>query len=254
MNTVKFDSKNAKVIAHRGVCGLEPENTVSAFIAAGNRSYYGIECDVHVTKDGKFVVIHDDHTGRVASERIEIENSTLEEIKKIKLDNICGLERKELGPDIHYSDRSDLYIPEMSEYIKICKKYGKQCVLELKNQMAENYIKNIVEEIEKLDYLKGVTFISFSLENMIILRNMLPNQQLQYLVSKCVSDSGVNVIDVLNEYSLDLDIHYKALSKDFIDEVHKNGHIVNCWTCDIKEIGEQLAMWGADQITSNILE
>ncbi|MBE5775575.1 MAG: glycerophosphodiester phosphodiesterase, partial [Clostridiales bacterium] len=66
MNTIKIDHGNVKMVAHRGVSGLELENTNAAFVAAGNRSYYGIETDVHVTLDGKFVCFHDDNTGRVA--------------------------------------------------------------------------------------------------------------------------------------------------------------------------------------------
>ena len=62
MDTIKIDKNNVKLIAHRGVSGIERENTAAAFVAAGNRSYYGIETDVHVTKDGKFVIIHDDDT------------------------------------------------------------------------------------------------------------------------------------------------------------------------------------------------
>ena len=63
LNTVKIENKKGtKFIAHRGLSGLELENTISAFVAAGNRSYQGIETDVHVTSDGKFVVYHDDNT------------------------------------------------------------------------------------------------------------------------------------------------------------------------------------------------
>ena len=126
MNTIKIKKDNVQMIAHRGVCGLEPENTVSSFIAAGSRSYYGVECDIHVTKDGKFVVIHDATTGRVAAKNIEIAKSKLKKIRKVKLDNITRLERDKLDPDYHFCDRSDLYIPEMHEYINICKKYEKK--------------------------------------------------------------------------------------------------------------------------------
>ena len=51
MNTKLFTDKgNVKMIAHRGVSGLERENTCPAFVAAGVKSYYGIETDVHVKK------------------------------------------------------------------------------------------------------------------------------------------------------------------------------------------------------------
>ena len=53
------------MVAHRGLSGVETENTVAAFVAAANRSYYGIETDVHRTIDGKYVCIHDDNTSVV---------------------------------------------------------------------------------------------------------------------------------------------------------------------------------------------
>lgn len=65
MDTIKVEGASAKFIAHRGLSGIETENTVAAFLAAANRSYYGIETDVHLTKDGKFILIHDDRTKRL---------------------------------------------------------------------------------------------------------------------------------------------------------------------------------------------
>ncbi len=250
MDTIKFNKGNAQVVAHRGLSGLEPENTVAAFIAAGNRSYFGAECDVHVTKDRKFVVIHDDNTGRVAEKNINIDESTFEEVRTVVLDNICGLERKIVGADVHYSNRSDLVIPEMHEYINICKKYGKKCVLELKNRIEKKYIKQIVDEIKEIDYLDGVIFISFNLDNLIDLRSILPEQKIQYLVR----EYNKVVLDTLNKYKFDLDVYYGSLTKNIVEEVHANGHIVNCWTVDNKGDGERLASWGVDQITTNILE
>ena len=55
MNTIKLNTAgtNVKMIAHRGLSGLEAENTCAAFVAAGNREkYFGIECDIHRTLDG----------------------------------------------------------------------------------------------------------------------------------------------------------------------------------------------------------
>ena len=58
-DTLRLNNPDMKMVAHRGLSGLELENTAAAFVAAGNRSYYGIETDVHRTADGKFVVIHE---------------------------------------------------------------------------------------------------------------------------------------------------------------------------------------------------
>ena len=52
MDTIKIRAGACKMVAHRGVSGLEKENTMAAFVAAGNRSYYGIATDIHRTLDG----------------------------------------------------------------------------------------------------------------------------------------------------------------------------------------------------------
>ena len=85
MDTIKIDRGNVRMIAHRGVSGLELENTCAAFVAAGNRSYYGIETDIHQTADGKFIIIHDDETGRVATENISVEGSDFETLRSLQL-------------------------------------------------------------------------------------------------------------------------------------------------------------------------
>ena len=90
MNTRKVNAKQCKMVAHRGCSGLEKENTLAAFIAAGNRSYWGVETDVHRTADGEYVVIHDSETGRVAGDNIVIENTSFEYIRSLRLKDIDG--------------------------------------------------------------------------------------------------------------------------------------------------------------------
>ena len=125
MNTITIDSKNVQMIAHRGVSGIEMENTAAAFVAAGNRSYFGIETDVHVTADGKFVVIHDEQTGRVAEDDINVEQCSYNLIRKVKLHNISNEERNNGLTTEDVAHRSDLIIPNLEEDGSICKKYGK---------------------------------------------------------------------------------------------------------------------------------
>lgn len=247
MDTIKINSGNAKMIAHRGLSGLETENSIPAFIAAGNRSYYGVETDVHVTKDGKFVVIHDEHTDRVAWDCINVEKSTYNLVRKIILKDMCPAAGSDGSED---SGRQDLLIPSMGEYIRICKKYDKKCILELKNHFAPEAIDSMLGEIYRLGYLEHMVFISFDLENMIGLRRCLPHQDLYYLRSTYNEE----VLRVLKENRLYLDIHYPALTKEIVEELHGEGILVNCWTCDNKEEAERLAAWGVDYITSNILE
>ena len=58
MDTIKIDNKTVRMVAHRGLSGLEKENTCSAFVAACNRAtYFGVETDVHRTADGRYIEI-----------------------------------------------------------------------------------------------------------------------------------------------------------------------------------------------------
>lgn len=239
MNTVKVNSGSTKMIAHRGVSGLEKENTNSAFVAAGNRSYFGIETDVHKTSDGSFVIIHDDETGRVCSRNMSVEGTDFATLRSLTLLDIDGSE-----------GRSDLKIPTLAEYISICKKYGKTAVLELKNAFSAQEIYEMCEIIGGLGWLENTCFISFCLENLKFLREKYPTQAAQYLVS----EYGEDLTDILIENRLDLDIAYPALKKEHVDLLHENGILINCWTVDNKEDADRLISWGVDYITSNILE
>lgn len=240
MDTVKIKAGKTKLIAHRGLSGIERENTAAAFVAAANRrSYYGIETDVHRTLDGEFVVIHDDNTKRVGIDSLTVEENTFETLRKLRLtdmDNKRG--------------RADLVIPTLEEYILICKRYDKVCILELKNKFKPSDIRRMVKLIDKLDYLNQLVFISFDLSNLKVLRSLLPEQKIQYLLDTW-SDKD---IEILKEYRMDLDIDYKAATKNIVEKVHGIGREVNVWTVDKKEDAKKMISFGVDYITSNILE
>ena len=155
MDTVKFSKKDVKVIAHRGLSGIETENTNSAFVAAGNRSYWGIETDVHKTTDGVYVVFHDDNTGRMTNKDMIVEEVTYKELCELTLNDTNGKQ-----------GRRDLIIPLLDDYISICKKYNKHAVLELKNSFVYEDIQEIVETIESYEYLAYTTFISFDIKHL----------------------------------------------------------------------------------------
>lgn len=243
MDTVKFNSKKAKVVAHRGLSGIERENTYPSFTAAANRSYFGIETDVHVTKDGRFVVIHDETTDRVSEGRycMNIGESDYSDIADILLPDSDGIVR-----------RRDILIPSLEDYMYICRRYGKICFLELKNHLEKKVLKCLIETVESTGYTDNVIFLSFSHENCVNLRELLPYGQIQWLISEVAADDDIIVF--LRQYRLDIDINKKYINAKTVKRLHKNGIKVNCWTCDDKKEAEKLVKCGVDFITTNILE
>ena len=243
MNTIKFNHYGTQVVAHRGLSGIERENTAAAFVAAGNRSYYGIETDIWRTADGHFLCCHDGHFKRVGGEEMYVEQSTLEELQSVILyDKGDGVEGSKA--------RRDIVAPTLENYVSICKKYEKIGVLELKSIFTDEEIAKIIDIIEAQDYLDGIVFIAFNYDNLVKVKNLRPNQTVQFL-TKEVSDE---LIEKLAEVGMDADIYHPSLTEERIKAFHAKGVKLNCWTVDDPARAEELASFGVDYITSNILE
>jgi glycerophosphoryl diester phosphodiesterase len=74
--------RHVEIHAHRGASGLAPENTLAAFRKALELGVDALEMDLHVTRDGVVVVIHDEKLERTTDGRGSIDELTLEEVKR----------------------------------------------------------------------------------------------------------------------------------------------------------------------------
>ena len=240
MNTIKFDNKeNIKMIAHRGISGIECENTCPAFVAAGLKSYYGIETDVQVTLDGKFIIVHDSDLKRIAGLDIGVMTSNFDDLRAIRFSSIDGT-----------VPRTGLYLPSLEEYLSICKKYGKEAYLEICAISLYDHVIGIASTVEQMGVMDSTTFISFNHSNLTDLRSSYPHAKAQLLTG----DIGKDNIAFILENNIDAGIYYPNLTKEFVDLMHANGRIVNVWTVDTLEDAERMRDMGVDVITSNIIE
>lgn len=76
-----------KIIGHRGAAGLALENTLESIKAAIEAGVDAIEFDIRITKDGKLVLSHDRHLGRVSKKSASITESSLAILQQVKLNN-----------------------------------------------------------------------------------------------------------------------------------------------------------------------
>ncbi|MEV5011089.1 MULTISPECIES: glycerophosphodiester phosphodiesterase [unclassified Streptomyces] len=74
---------NFLTIGHRGVMGVEPENTLRSFVAAQQAGLDVIELDLHLSKDGALVVMHDDKVDRTTDGSGAIADKTLAELRSL---------------------------------------------------------------------------------------------------------------------------------------------------------------------------
>lgn len=239
MDTLSIQKEQTKMVAHRGLSGLETENTYSAFLAAANRSYFAIELDVHITKDGHFVVNHDYSTKRLSDQDLVISQSTLEELQKVEL-----YEFETRIPSKHNR------IITLLEALQVCQKYEKQVLIEIKPSLFFPEIEKLYNLVKSTGYLKQVYFISFQLENLKLLRKLSKEVRLQYLVN--VYDP--KVLDMCKKLKMGVNIHFKELSLEIVRIFHNNFIEVNVHTVDNPIVALMLVTWNVDMITTNILE
>ena len=239
------DKKQVLMIAHRGLSGLETENTCAAFVAAGNHSYFGIETDVHRTKDGKFVVFHDDELTRMAGKELKVEETDFDTLRSLSLFETRFYKPRE-------TSRCDLRIPTLAEYIAICRQYDKVAVLELKNHFEKDDIFRICDEIAALDWLDKTIFISFDFENLVFVREKHPAQTVQFLTGE-VKDIDA-LLEKLAAHKFDWDAYHKVITKEIADKCRALGIRINVWTVDELPDAQRLIDAGVDFITSDILE
>lgn len=145
-------------IAHRGLSAEYPENTVLAFEEAGKAGFWGIETDVYSTKDGDLVCMHDSTVDRTTDGTGKVMDMTKKQIDALR---------------IPYTDKNgvkqETKVPDLEEYLSVCKAYHVVAVLEIKQVSSEEMLKKIVDTIKAYGMEKQCMIISFEtgyLENI----------------------------------------------------------------------------------------
>jgi glycerophosphoryl diester phosphodiesterase len=101
-------------MAHRGASGCAPENTLSAFELAVQQGADWLELDVHKTRDGVVVVLHDDSLARTTGIEADVRHLTYAELQKI---NAAGAFQSDcIAPDAVQRFRAaNLRVPTLAE-------------------------------------------------------------------------------------------------------------------------------------------
>ena len=229
------------MVGHAGLASREMQNTIEAFEFAARRSYFGIETDIRKTLDGHFVCFHDADLIVAAGIESSVEKMTLEEIRNVTLFDVRGGETKERG----------YKIPTLEEYIEICKKYSKECFVELKVVYPKEDIAAIIEVIDSLGYLDRCTFISFYFDALRYVREAIPDARVGFTYT---ANTGEQYFERIVSDRFDVNISVTIITEELIKRFHDEGLKVACYTVDDPARAEELAQLGVDFIMTNRLE
>ena len=229
-------------IAHRGASGSghAPENTLAAFREAIEIGVDGVECDVHGTKDGHLVVIHDNTLARTTDMSGSIENMTLDEVNKA--DAGSWFDPRFAGERI----------PTLREVLELAK--GKAItVIEIK---PENITDKVIREIERASTVDDVIVQSFHANVVKEAQELNPNIPRALLIGgkKAVKKPSAIMKLIQNTAEVGagaLNLSSKVITSSLVEESRRRGISVWAWTVDDEEEMRRLAAIGVDAITSN---
>ena len=222
-------------IAHRGKHDKYFENTLNAFKEAARGPYFGIETDIHLTKD-HYWVVHHDADFLSDGKKYVIAEMMKDEVIKLPLDN-------------DQNDK-DAYIPLFEDYLAVCKASGKRPIIEIKPKNPKlKYLKQLAKYVDDYMGLDNVHFIAFYPWPLLKLRFKYGRRaHLQMLLEP---DHYKTLCKWALFFKMDIDIEDKLLTTELIEKFHKKKLKVNSWTIDDIDTLRRFEEMGIDYITTN---
>lgn len=235
-------AREVLLIGHRG-SSEGVENTLDAYRAGADRGYYGLETDIHVTKDGYFVCSHDDVLTEWNYPKVMIEKTTLKKLRALNL--------VQKRWDQTYQGK----ITTFEEYLDLCIEKNVTPVIELKYTTGITHtntsnVPRLVQIVKDKGLIHRAIFISFMREPLQYIRDHEdPSIQLQYL---CYPHTERPYFEWMKREHIDLDI-CRGFSRELVERYHAAGLKVNCWTIDDADWANEEVDFGVDMITTNKL-
>ena len=227
-------------LAHRGFSGKYPENTKIAFLKAIEHSDCdGFETDVHMTKDKKLVIIHDDTVDRTCSNGSGfIKDLTSKELLQMEFGSHKGSEF--LGEKI-------IFLDELLQIVKDNKLFVN---LELKNNYVFYYglEEAVIKMVKEFGLKDDVILSSFNHESMELCKQIDPTFKTGLLFDSPLMNTGEYMI----KHEAVHPGYYMLLQKpSWAEEFKKMGLEINTWTVNDEKAMKYLIEMGVDAIIGN---
>ena len=175
------------LIIHRGVVNKQyKENLLKSFKQSFKKGF-GIETDIHATKDHQFICFHDFTLNRIFKKKRSVKNMKYSQIKKI------GVKGKKP-------------IPLLKDLLKTSKNKH-PLFIEIKPTLTKNLLQKLLKETSKFS---KCIFISFKHKNIFNLLKIKSNTKVGLSFSP--SDSVKTIIKKSNNKKID----YLILDKFFL--------------------------------------
>ena len=221
--------------AHRGDSTNAPENTLAAFRAAVALHALWIELDVHPTRDGALVVLHDDTVDRTTNGSGAVCDLTLVEIARLDAGSWFGAQ--------FASER----IPQLREVFDVVAHTETKLNIEIKAAPPGlDVARAVVELLRAYGKERDYVVSSFDLDALLEVRAIAPE------VTLALIGWGADILARARQVGLPwIHAHQKTLDAAIVAEAHAAGMRVNVWTVDDPATLAAWATMGLDKICTN---
>ena len=224
-----------KLIGHRGVKDLSPENTLHSISLAKKLGLNWVEIDVKITKDLVPILLHDDELSRTTNGNGLVINKNYNYI--ITLD--AGMYFYEYPTKIHIPSLSDVLI--FSNKNNICLN------IELKPNLGfelEN-VKAVAKIILNSSFSNQYYFSSFDLKSLISMKKIIPNAYYGILVDKFNKNFNLkDILDICNKYNITCcGLNKKIDNNEIINQFNLKGIITSVYSDENLNKNEVLNLW-----------
>lgn len=229
------------IFAHRGYSSKYPENTLAAFKAAAKLKITGVELDVHLTKDRKIVVIHDEKINRTSNGKGYVKDMTLKELRKF-----------DFGSWFHPKFQGEK-IPTLAEVLDLLKDTHHKINIELKSDkfVYPGLEERVLQEVDQFQLRNRVIISSFDHEAVKRMGELAPDVETAPLFSYSILNmKWYRTLFPANA----LHVAYRAVRRRPVLEALKVGIPIRVYTINDKEQAKMLLHLGVAGIITDCPE
>lgn len=239
----EISKEDAFFTAHMGLSSQAPNNSIPAFILAGENGFDSIEADLNQTKDGVFVISHDDNLTNICGVDKNISDLTYDELQDYTTYHIIR------GNNVERYSCQELRLPTLAEYIEICIEYGCVPQIDLKNLNSEESVLELYDVLCAYGVQNQVIVTSFDNLYLQLLRNINPNIVLTYGVH------STQYLDYkwLENHNIGISLQYSNLLLGDSSVYLGRSFDVNVYTVNDKKTAGVLLEQGVKSITTNYI-
>ena len=224
------------VIAHRGASGHAPENTLAAFKKAVAMGAAFIETDLHLSRDARFVAIHDSTLNRTTNGKGAVHDMTMADLRRLDAGSWFG------------SEFAGERIPTLEELLEFSKKNDVVFYLEMKPEGSWGGEHALVGALRQSGEIPRAVVISFDPAIVLSLRKVEPtlmtgllyDGQLEKPIQKAVEIGARQLV-----------ARGDLVTPALLDEAKKNDLQVICWTVNHPAHMRMLIAAGVNGIMSD---